>query len=87
MKQLVFTFALLFVGLSHAQNIFDGLRYSQDRTLGSARFAAMGGTFGALGGETAAIGSNPAASSVFIRNRSDITLSVYGRENSSTYFG
>ena len=43
-----------------AQNEIDALRYSQDASLGTARYAAMSGAFGSLGGEFSGLSLNPA---------------------------
>ena len=43
-----------------AQNEVDALRYSTQNLTGTARYAAMGGSFGSLGGEFSALSSNPA---------------------------
>ena len=56
---------ILATGTIVSQNVFDALRYSNDKIEGSARYSAMSGAFGALGGELSAISINPAGSAIF----------------------
>ncbi len=71
----------------NAQNIVDGLRYSQENTTGTARFNAMSGAFGALGGDLSAIAINPAGGAVFLRNEANISAGVRDTDNETLYFG
>lgn len=88
MKKYIF---LVLTGLSisatHAQDISDAMRYSQDNLNGTARFRAMGGAFGALGGDLSSLNINPAGSAIFANNQFGVTLSNYNTKNNSNYFG
>jgi hypothetical protein len=87
MKKIILTvIAFLAVTFSFAQTITDGLRYSTDRTNGTARFQAMSGAFGALGGDLSAIGINPAGSAIFTQNNAIVSFSVDDSENDASYF-
>lgn len=85
-KTLILCSFLLFLGIVQAQDIIDGLRYSNDLTTGTARFNAMSGAFGALGGDLSAIGINPAGSAIFLDNTASFTLSVDGVDTDTRYF-
>ncbi|MDT0556984.1 OmpP1/FadL family transporter [Patiriisocius hiemis] len=85
-KLIFFIVASIAMTYSQAQNIFDGLRYSQEQINGSARFQAMSGAFGALGGDLSAININPASSAIFLNNSAAISLGVLDKENEATYF-
>jgi len=87
MRLLYTTLLLLFVSLStNAQTLQDGLRYTDDYTVGSARFTGMGGAFSSLGGDLSAVGLNPAGATTFSTNRLSGTLSFFGNSNKSNYF-
>jgi len=87
MKIFYTTLLLLFVSLSlTAQTVQDGLRYTKDYTVGSARFTGMSGAFSSLGGDLSAVGLNPAGATTFTTNRLSATLSFYGTTNKSNYF-
>jgi long-subunit fatty acid transport protein len=87
MKKNLILYSLLFsIGILQAQDIVDGLRYSNDLTTGTARFNAMSGAFGALGGDLSAIAINPAASAVFLDNSASFTLSVDAIDTDTRYF-
>jgi hypothetical protein len=77
---LIFIFVTKFVV---SQNVFDALRYSNDKIEGSARFSAMSGAFGALGGDLSAISINPAGSAIFSKGIASFTLSNYKTSNDS----
>ncbi len=79
-------FSIFFVTFSHAQRIPDGLRYSTEQNLGTARYTALSGAMGALGGDLSAVRSNPAGSAVFIRPNLTLSGSLTDIENRSTYF-
>ncbi|MDA8859331.1 transporter [Flavobacteriaceae bacterium] len=77
---LIFIFGTEFI---ISQNIFDALRYSNDKVEGSARFSAMSGAFGALGGELSAVSINPAGSAIFSKGIASFTVSNYKTSNDS----
>jgi len=66
MKRSIITIILaLAAGLSaSAQGMYDGLTYSENNYVGTARTLAMGNAFTALGGDLGAVGINPAALAV-----------------------
>ena len=74
---------ILATGTIVSQNVFDALRYSNDKIEGSARYSAMSGAFGALGGELSAISINPAGSAIFSKGIASFTLSNYKTSNDS----
>jgi len=80
-------FSILLSLTTQAQDITDGLRYSQNDLLGSARFTAMSGAFSSLGGDMSAIGLNPAGATTYSTNQYSGTLSFYNQQNNSDYFG
>ncbi len=86
-KQFLLYFFAAFSPMLIAQNLTDGLRYSQDATEGTARFQAMSGAFGALGGDLSAVSLNPAGSAVFLNNKASITASFNDIDNNNVYFG
>src|SRR5690554_3775228 len=79
-------FSVLFATLSHAQQITDGLRYSLDQNIGTARYTALSGAMGALGGDFSAMRNNPAGSAVFLRSNFSISSSLLDTKNTSSYF-
>ncbi len=87
MKAINIIFLSLFVisGI-HAQQISDGLRYSTEQNLGTARYTALSGAMGALGGDMSAISHNPAGSAVFLRSHLTLSGALADMENSSSYF-
>ncbi len=88
MKRIQFLFVMAFaMTIANAQNITDGLRYSQDGSYGTARFQAMSGAFGALGGDVSAIGINPAGSSVFLQSEGTVSVAINDRENATRFLG
>ncbi len=78
--------SVLSVCVSHAQQITDGLRYSSDQNIGTARFTALSGAMGALGGDFSAMRNNPAGSAVFLRSNISISASFLDTKNTSSYF-
>ncbi|MFV0540033.1 MAG: OmpP1/FadL family transporter [Aestuariibaculum sp.] len=83
---------LLFMGMLcasgiYAQDLTDGIRYSQDEIQGTARFRALSGAFGALGGDLSAISINPASSAIFSKSNIAFTLSNTYTKNNARYFG
>lgn len=88
MKKYILLLALGFSsGVAQSQEISDAMRYAQDNLNGTARFRAMAGAFGALGGDLSSLNVNPAGSAVFSNNQMALTLSNFGTENKSNYFG
>lgn len=85
-KTLIFAISFAFASTAIAQNITDGLRYTNDFTAGTARFTAMSGAFGALGGDMSAIAINPAGSAVFLQNGATFTVGVNGIDSDAVYF-
>lgn len=70
-------FIFLFVlGNLKAQLSSDALRYTQLRSMGSARMTGVNGAMGSIGGDFAAIGINPAGIGVF--RKSDFSFSFLG---------
>lgn len=86
-KNIILIILGLYSSFTYSQDISDGLRFSQDNLLGTARFSAMSGAFGALGGDFSSINVNPAGSAIFLNNQVALTLSTYGVKNKSNYFG
>lgn len=87
MKTIYFLVLSVFaIGTSQAQQITDGLRYSFDQNLGSARFTALSGAMGALGGDFSAMRNNPAGGAVFLRSNLSVSTSLLDRKNTSSYF-
>jgi hypothetical protein len=87
MKRItVLLIAIFAVTIINAQDITDGLRYSLDRSSGTARFNALSGAFGALGGDLSAVGINPAGSAVFINSTAAVTIAADDTENKASYF-
>lgn len=73
--------------LLQAQQISDGLRYSTDNNLGTARYSGMSGAMGALGGDLSAMETNPAGGAVFSESYSTFSVSHRNNQNATTYFG
>ncbi len=70
----------------NSQNIADGLRYSTDQQVGTARFTALSGAMGALGGDFSAININPAGGAVFLSSNLMLSTALFDVENKSNYF-
>lgn len=79
-------FAMLFVTASFAQNETDALRYSQVFPGGTARFAAMGGSFGALGGDFSSLSVNPAGIGIYRKSEITITPALNYSLVQTSYF-
>src|SRR5690554_5572729 len=77
---------ILSISISNAQGITDGLRYSTESNLGSARFTALSGAMGALGGDFSAMSKNPAGSAVFLNSNVSISGIYMDKENTTSYF-
>jgi Outer membrane protein transport protein (OMPP1/FadL/TodX) len=86
-KYISFLTIVISFSMVQAQDINDGLLYSQDNTIGTARFRAMSGAFGALGGDLSSLNVNPAGSSVFANNQVTVTFNNANTKNNSDYFG
>ncbi|HDP75359.1 MAG TPA: hypothetical protein ENN49_05735 [Bacteroidales bacterium] len=71
----------------NAQNLADGLRFSQTINNGTARFVSMGGAFGALGADFSSIGVNPAGVGVYKSGEFTITPSFKTQKVNSTFLG
>jgi hypothetical protein len=72
---------------SQAQNIDEGLLFSQYEQGATARFKAMGNAQTALGGDLSSISGNPAGLGFFNNSDIGITLDYFGDRNKATYFG
>lgn len=79
-------FTALSMSIASAQNITDGLRYSTESNVGSARFTALSGAMGALGGDLSAMENNPAGGAVFVNSNLTLSGSLTDVKNTSTYF-
>lgn len=82
----IFLFSLFSLVSLHAQQISDGLRYSTNYNLGTARNAALSGAMGALGGDLSAMETNPAGGAVFTNSYATFSGSYSGKQNDATYF-
>lgn len=82
---LIFIFMVFQVAMN-AQGIKEGLRYSEDQNIGTARFTALSGAMGALGGDLSAMNVNPAGSSIFLQSNVTISGALYDQENDASYF-
>lgn len=71
----------------NAQNLADGLRFSQTVNNGTARFVSLGGAFGALGADFSSIGINPASVGVYKSGEFSITPSFKTQKVNSTFIG
>lgn len=87
MKRISFLLVTLFsLSALSAQNVIDGLRYSQEKINGTARFQALSGAMGALGGDLSAMAANPAGSAVFIKSYANISIGIFDKTNDVNYF-
>lgn len=75
------------VGISQAQYLEDGIRFSQTDIGTSARFGAMGGAQTALGGDLSSIAGNPAGLGFYNNSDASFSLSFQNDLNQSSYFG
>ena len=85
-RSIAVVVAIMATTFSFAQTIFDGLRYSQNELLGTARYQAMSGAFGALGGDLTALSDNPAGSAIYNSSSGAISLGLTDTENTASYF-
>lgn len=83
---LAITIMLMLSAMGFAQNETDALRYSQQMYGGTARFAAMGGSFGALGGDISSLSINPAGIAVYRSSEVTLTPSLNFSRIETTYF-
>jgi hypothetical protein len=87
MKRIpLFIIAVLSLNLADAQNISDGLRYSMDENIGTARYTALSGAMGALGGDFSATSINPAGGAVFLNSSLTFSTSMFDVKNEANYF-
>lgn len=88
MKKYFLTLMISLVCFSgaFAQNEMDALRYSQFLYGGTARFAAMGGSFGALGGDFSTLSVNPAGIGIYRSSEISITPSLSYSRVESRFF-
>ncbi|MDC8000851.1 transporter [Aequorivita todarodis] len=87
MKKIAFLFMALFsLTFTIAQNTTDGLRYSTEQNIGTARFTALNGAMGALGGDFSAVSVNPAGGAVFLNSSLMLSASLFDVENKANYF-
>lgn len=71
----------------NAQNLSDGLRFSQIVNGGTAHFVSMGGALGALGANFTSIGVNPAGVGVYKSGEFTITPSFKSQKVNSNFLG
>ncbi len=87
MKRIpLFLVAFLSLAVTQAQNTTDGLRYSTEQNIGTARFTALSGAMGALGGDFSAMSVNPAGGAVFLNSSLLFSASLFDVENKANYF-
>jgi hypothetical protein len=87
MKRItILLLAVLAIEITSAQGITDGLIYSSESQLGTARFNALSGAFGALGGDLSAVNINPAGGAVFLASSASFSIAGNDIENRATYF-
>lgn len=88
MKKIHIAFLIFVISIStvFSQNENDALRYSQMFPGGTARFAAMGGSFGALGGDFSSLSINPAAIGIYRSSEFTITPALNYSQVETTYF-
>ena len=87
MKRITFLLlAVLAIENTSAQGITDGLIYSSESLLGTARFNALSGAFGALGGDLSALSINPAGGAVFLNSGAAFSIAGNDTDNRATYF-
>ncbi len=82
----ILVFSVLSTSILQAQQITDGLRYSTEQNIGTARFTALSGAMGALGGDFSAMRVNPAGGAVFLLSNISISPSLLDTKNNSSYF-
>lgn len=82
----IFFFSLFSLVSLQAQQVSDGLRYSKNDNLGTARYTALSGAMGALGGDLSAMETNPAGGAVFIDSYSTFSGNYSNKQNNATYF-
>ena len=88
MKKLLSLFVgVISMSTIYAQDITDAVRYSSGNIHGTARFRAMSGAFGALGGDMSAVSLNPAGSAIFNNSHTSFSITSYGIDNTTEYFG
>jgi len=86
MKKLAYTISILLLASSaFAQDLTDGLRYSNYHISGTARSAAMGNAFGALGGDFTSLSINPAGIGVYRAGEITITPSIGNISTDGTF--
>lgn len=83
---LVTIVILMTASIGFSQSETDALRYSQLMYGGTARFAAMGGSFGALGGDFSSLSINPAGIAVYRGSEITITPALNFSRIETTYF-
>ncbi len=87
MKKISFFIIAVFsIAILQSQNTNDGLRYSTEQNIGTARFTALSGAMGALGGDFSATGINPAGGAVFLKSNLMFSTSLFDIENNANYF-
>jgi len=88
MKKLVYTISFVLIACgTFAQDLTDGLRYSNYHISGTARSAAMGNAFGALGGDFSSLSINPAGAAVYRSGEFTFTPSIGKASVDGTYLG
>lgn len=85
-KFSILMMTLLSGAMVFSQNVTDGLRYSLEQNVGTARFTALSGAMGALGNDFSAINVNPAGSAVFLSSNLKFSTTLFDAENKSEYY-
>lgn len=78
----------------HSTNVFaQALNYtdlsslfSENKTIGTSRFASLNGSMGAIGGDLSAINVNPAGAAIFSKGEFNFTLAANNYNNKSSYY-
>ncbi len=78
---------LAWVNSSWSQSAQEGLLFSQDDIVGTARYNAMGGAFSALGGDWSAVTQNPAGMGVYRTSEFSISPALHVNMTESDYNG
>ncbi len=81
----IIVYVTVFVFVSHSQNAYEALRYSQIFPSGTARGLAVGGAFGALGADLTSAGINPGGLGVYRNSEATFSLNVNAINSSSNF--
>lgn len=86
MKKIFMLCLTAVVGLGHAQNDLDVMRYSRSGLGGSTRFTSMGGAFGAVGADISVGNYNPAGLAVYRKADMSFGFRVRNTNNNSRLY-